>query len=414
MLHAFRRLLLAGLLSAGLPPAATAAGWSSPATGRDLPLQLLEPTAPRTRGPQPLVLYLVNLAAPRTGTEPDEDIIRDLRADGYLVAVLDYARHPAARWPHLNRDLVELRRQLHRKTLLAERRPDPARIYIIPSGHRLKRDVVYARDGQRTLAMDILYPSRPVRPVGALLEFSCDNENRMGNYSLQYCSDTILEGAATEGFAVAMADHPVAAPYEGLDAMPGCALRIKAAVRTLRAAGPALGLNGRIVPVGFSRGSGLALMLVTTAGRADFEGFGEHAGVDSGVQGAVVLSGRFTYLDLLASDHMLPRYEKTWGRRTDHPEVWRAHGALDHLTGPATVPLFLSINVSESPDALHQMMVLRRRLDALGSPFTYQPERQARGHKMPLDPAVLGPLHRYLSQQLSVAPGASPASLQMP
>jgi acetyl esterase/lipase len=414
MRRAFRRLLLAGLLAAGLPLAATATSWTSPATGRNLPLQLLEPTAPRAGGSQPLVFYLVNLAAPRTGTEPDEDILRDLRADGYLVAVLDYAGHPAARWPHLNRDLAELRRQLHRKILLADRRPDPARIYIIPSGHRLKRDVVYARDGQRALAMDIIYPSRPVQPVGALLEFSCDNVNRMGNYSLQYCSDTILEGAATEGFAVAMADHPVAAPYEGLDAMPGCALRIKAAVRTLRAAGPALGLTGRIVPVGFSRGSGLALMLVTTAGRADFEGVGEHAGVDSGVQGAVVLSGRFTYLDLLPRDHMLPLYEKTWGRRSDHLEVWRTHGALDHLTKPATVPLFLSINVSEAPDALHQMEVLRRRLDALGSPFTYQPEQEARGHKMPLDPAVLDPLHRYLSQQLSVAPEAGPASHRQP
>lgn len=414
MRRAFRRLLLAGLLSTGLPPAATAAGWASPATGRELPLQLLEPTAPRAGGSQPLVFYLVNLAAPRAGTEPDESIIRDLRADGYLVAVLDYAQHPAARWPHLNRDLAELRRQLHRKTLLADRRPDPAHIYIVPSGHRLKRDVVYARDGQRTLAMDIIYPSRPLQPVGTLLEFSCDNENRMGNYSLQYCSDTILEGAATEGFAVAMADHPVPAPYKGLDAMPGCALRIKAAVRTLRAAGPALGLNGRIVSVGFSRGSGMALLLVTTAGRPEFEGFGEHPAVDSGVQGAVVLSGRFTYLDLLAQDHMLPRYEKAWGRRTDHPEVWRTHGALDHLTKPATVPLFLSINVSEAPDALHQMEVLRRRLGALGSPFTYQPEGEPRGHKMPLDPAVLDPLQRYLGQQLTVAPEASPASRRKP
>lgn len=414
MRRVLRRLLLASLLGAGLTSAATADFWSSPATGRELPLQVLEPSGPPAGGSPPLAIYLVNLAAPRTGTEPDEPIIRDLRADGFLVAVLDYAHHPAARWPHLNRDLAELRRQLHRKTLLADRRPDPARIYLIPSGHRLKRDVAYARDGQRVLAMDIIYPSRPAQPVGALLEFSCDNENRMGNYSLQYCSDTILEGAATEGFAVAMADHPVAPPYEGLDAMPDCARRSKAAVRTLRAAGPSLGLNGRIVPVGFSRGSGMALLLVTTAGRAEFEGFGEHTGMDSGVQGAVVLSGRFTYLDLLAQDHMVPVYEKAWGRRRDHPEAWRIHGALDHLTKPAAVPLFLSINVSEAPDALHQMAVLRARLAALGSPYTYQPEQEARGHKMPLAPAVLEPLRLYLSQQLAVAPEASRASHPKP
>src|SRR5207248_2722838 len=120
---------------------------------------------------------------------------------------------------------------------------------IVPSGHRLLRDVVFYRDAGRTLAMDIIYPSHPAQPVGAVLEFSCDNANRMSNFSLDFCTDTILPAAATEGFAVAMADHPVAAPYAGFDAMPDCGRKIKAAVRTLRAEGAALGLNGRIVPV---------------------------------------------------------------------------------------------------------------------------------------------------------------------
>jgi hypothetical protein len=273
---------------------------------------------------------------------------------------------------------------------------------------------VYVRVDRRPLAMDIIYPSNPTRPVGALLEFSCDNQNRMGNFSLQACSDTLLEGAATEGFAVAMADHPVAAPYKGLDAMPDTARRIKAAVRTLRAEGSALGLGGRIVPVGFSRGSGPALMLVSTAGQAAFEGLGEHPGTDSSVQGAVVLSGRFTYLDLLPNDHMLPRYEQAWGKRTDHRETWQAHGALDYLERPAAVPLFLSINVSEAPDALHQMAVLRRRLTALASPFTYHAEEEPRGHKMPLAPAVLSPLLVYLQGQLPVVTDRNPPSLPLP
>jgi acetyl esterase/lipase len=401
------------LLIACLPLAAAGATWSSPATGRDLGLQLLEPTGPHAGAAQPVVFYLVNLAAPRIGTEPDESILRDLRAEGFLVAVLDYARHPAARWPHLNRDLAALRQQLHRQTLLAGRQPDPAQIFIVPSGHRLKRDVVYARDPQRPLALDLIYPSRPIQPVGALLEFSCDNANRMGNFSLQYCSDTILEGAATEGFAVAMADHPVAPPYGGIDAMPDCALRLKAAVRTLRATGADLGLNGRIVSVGFSRGSGMALLLATTAGRPEFEGFGEHPGIDSSVQGAVVMSGRFTYLDLRPDDPMRSRYTAAWGDRATHEAVWRLHGALDYLA-EAACPLFLTINPTESPEALHQMTVLRQRLIALDSPFAYHPETEPRGHKMPLDPAVLDPLNHYLSRQLTVAPVASPASNRHP
>ena len=150
----------------------------------------------------------------------------------------------------------------------------------------------------------------------------------MGNTSLSICSDTILDAAATEGFAVAMADHPVAPPYKGLDAMPDCAWRIKAAVRTLRAEGSKLGLSEKIAAIGFSRGSGMALMLATTEGNATFEGHGEKPGVSSAVQGAVVMSGRFTYLDLLPDDHMIPRYDKAWGPRTNHLDIWRQAGAL--------------------------------------------------------------------------------------
>src|SRR5690606_35157569 len=124
-----------------------------------------------------------------------------------------------------------------------------------------------------TLAFDLIYPSgiSPQSP-GCVLEFSCDNRDRMGNTSLSICSDTLLDGLATDGFSVAMADHPVAPPYKGLDAMPDSAWKIKAAVRTLRAELKSLGLSDRIGAAGFSRGSGMALMLLTTEGMPEFEG----------------------------------------------------------------------------------------------------------------------------------------------
>jgi len=382
--------------------AAADLSWASTATGGPVALSIIEPTSKPADAALPVVFYLENLAAPRVGTDSDEAIVADLRAAGNIVVTLDYAHHPKARWPHLNADLVQLREQLQKESFapLAGRALDAAHIFILPAGHRLKRDVIFYRESSRTLAMDIIYPSHPPKPVGAIIEFSCDNENRMGNFSLNFCTDTLLEGAATEGFAVAMADHPVAAPYKGFDAMPDCAWKIHAAVRTLRAEGAALGLNSRIVPVGFSRGSGMALMLVTTAGHPEFEGHGEALKASSAVQGAVVLSGRFTYLDLLADDHMIPRYVQTWGDRTAHLDIWRAHGALDYLTSAAQVPLFLSINRTESPDALHQMEVLRRRLTELRSPFEYQIEEQPRGHRVPVDSALLAAINAYLHRQL--------------
>lgn len=347
----------------------------------------------------PTVIYLKNLAASRVGTETDDSILRDFAAEKYLVVTLDFASCTNARVPFLNRDLGKLRDDIRARKFLPEFKLDEAHIFVVPEGCRLKRDVVFYRDGDRELAMDLIYPAKPKTPVGTLIEFSCDNQNRNGNTSLSICSDTILDAFATEGFAVAMADHPMAAPYKGLDSMPDCAQKIKAAVRTLRANGPAFGLNGKIVPVGFSRGSGMALMLATTHGMKEFEGFGLHTDVSSAVQGAVVMSGRFTYLDLLPDDKMLPRYAKAWGERDTHLEVWRRHGALDYLTQP-TAPLFLTVNCTEGAEALHQMEVLRQRLTKLGSKFVFQMDNEPRGHKVPLDPEILGAMSGYLKQRI--------------
>ncbi len=373
--------------------------WQSCVSGEVLEFKVHVPDNQPTTS-LPVVVYLQNLATARTGMERDEVILQDFRAEGNLVVTLNFANQTNARVPFINRDLGKLRDDLRAKKLLGEYKLDEAHIFIVPEGCRLKRDVEFYRDGARVLAMDIIYPSKPKQPGSALIEFSCDNQNRFGNTSLSICSDTILDAFATEGFAVAMADHPVAAPYKGLDAMPDCARKIKAAVRTLRAEGATLGLSGKIAPIGFSRGSGMALMLVTTAGWAEFEGFGAYTNLSSAVQGAVVMSGRFTYLDLLPGDKMIPRYIKVWGEREAARDVWRHQGALDHLTRP-TFPLFLTINCTEGPDALHQMEVLQNRLATLGNEFTFKMDNEPRGHKVTLEPGTLRAMNDYLKRQLN-------------
>jgi hypothetical protein len=108
---------------------------------------------------------------------------------------------------------------------------------------------------------------------------------------------------------------------------------------------------------------------------------------------------------------MLPRYQTAWGAREQNLDTWRREGALDYLqTKP--IPLFLSINSTESPDALHQMEVLQKRLTALGSTPIFMLEYEARGHKVPLDPAILDAMQNYISAHLksdNVAQNAPPA-----
>lgn len=390
------RILIAVCL---LALSASAGSWSSATTNRVLEFTVQPPPVESTNL-SPTVIYLKRLAVPRIGTESDANLLSEFKAAGYRVVELDFGNHTNARVPFINRDLGKLRDDIRAKRFLGEYKLDEAKIYIVPEGCSLKRDVEFYRDGERSLAFDIIYPTKPKNLVGALIEFSCDNQNRFGNTSLSICSDTILDAFATEGFAVAMADHPVAAPYKGIDPMPDCAQKIKAAVRTLRMTGSSLGFNGKIAPVGFSRGSGMALMLVTTDGMREFETGGPHPDVSSSVQGAVVMSGRFTYLDLRPDDKMVPRYAKAWGERETSLEQWRKHGALDYLSKP-TIPLFLTINCTEGVDALHQMEVLRSRLAALKSEFTFKMDNEPRGHKVTLDPDILSAINSYLKQRIN-------------
>src|SRR5207247_1783669 len=116
----------------------------SAATGTAIDGQVHVPT-PTTK-PVPAVVYLKNLSAPRVGQDSDDAIIGDLVESGHLVLVLDYSHHASARSPDLNADVLKLREEIagKNKTLLAEHQVDPNRLFIMPEGFRMKRDVEFA------------------------------------------------------------------------------------------------------------------------------------------------------------------------------------------------------------------------------------------------------------------------------
>jgi acetyl esterase/lipase len=354
--------------------------------------------------PVPTVIYLKNLSIPRLGRDDDAKIIDDLVRDGHLVLELDYAKHANAVGPALQADVLKLRQDVAKQKLLAEYKVDPAHLFILPGGFRLKRDVEFARDGKRVLGMDIMYPANAASRVPVLMEFTCDNANRMGNGSLVFCHDTLVEGAMFAGFAAAMADHPVAPPYKGLDdPMPQVVHRMKAAVRTLRATGDELGLSGKIGVMGFSRGSNMAALLATTGGIVELEGDADrlHPDVSSRIQAVMAHGGRFDFTNLRSDDPMLARYAKAWGPRETSAERWAAHGALHYFgKGEPAAPMFLNTSNAESPEFRDGLALLAKRLKEAGVECVYSEDVDGRGHRVSTDPKTLAAAYAFFAKHL--------------
>lgn len=390
-------VFLAACATAG---AAEKTAWPSATTGKSLSGEVLAPPDLDLSKPIATVVYLKNLSIPRLGQEPDEPILSDLVKDGDLVLVLDYAHDPKAISPDLNADMLKLRQDITAKKLLGDYKVDPSHKFILVEGFRLKRDVPFDRDAKRVLAMDIQYPSKPTSPVPVLMEITCDNANRMGNGSLLFCHDTLLDGGMAAGFAGAMIDHPVDPPYHGLDdPMPQLIYRLKSAVRTLRSLSPELDLNGNIGAVGFSRGGPMAALLAVTGDRPDLEGDGPHRNVSSRVQAALVFGGRYDFMKVEPDDSMYKRFEKAWGPRDSNADKWADHGAAKYLTKDAA-PMFLDTSNAESKEYQEQLALFAQELTDAGVEHVYQVDNDGRGHRVPTDPKTLSEIYQFFAKHL--------------
>jgi hypothetical protein len=360
--------------------------WKSAATGKELVAYVLPPT--KLAQPVTTVVYLKGLSILRLGREPDQQILSSFLNDGILVLVVNYNGDSSATSPQLNADLLKLRDDIAGKirTVLEKFPVDPNHLFIIPEGFRLKQNVEFARDGDRVLAMDIIYPADSAKRVPLLMEITCDNQNRMGSGSLLFCHDTLFEGAPLAGFAAAMIDHPVAPPYKGLDdPMPHALDRAKAATKKLRELSEELGHNGKIGVMGFSRGASFAAMLASPS-RDD-------------VQAALVHGNRFDYLNLMPNDPMLARFEKAWGPRDAHRDRWAEHGAAHYLTAKAA-PMFLNTSDTESAEYRDGLAKLAQRLTGLGVEHRYVIDRDGRGHRVTTDPRTLGEIYGFFHKCL--------------
>lgn len=377
--------------------------WHSAAVDRELRMTCELPASAATRPASlPAVIVLRQLPFDSSSDQAKSAARDAISKAGNALIEIDYANDARASVESLTRDLLKLRSDIKEKKLLLDPAIDIDWIWIVPEGVAVKRDVTFYATDQKTWQLDIAYPVDAKSSPGTLLEITCDNASRMGNVSLVYCRDTLLEGGLLRGFAAVMIDHPVPAPYKGLDdPMPELIHRLKSAVRTVRAHATAtLGISDRIGAIGFSRGGPMAAFLAVTNGRAEFDVGGEHPAISSDVQAAFVHGNRYDYSKLRADDPMLARFEKAWGPREQNADRWLAHGAVHYLRDSAA-PIYLSTSDTESAEYRQGLADLREALFNRSLDHVYAEDQDGRGHTVTTDSERLDAIYTFLSGSLA-------------
>lgn len=364
---------------------------------REIPVEVVMPSEPNVTA-RDIVIYLKGLAEPRAGQVPDSTLIGELTKAGMGVLVVDYGAAANATSPWINADLLDLRR--HVSKLAAPYPINPDRVYLLPAGYRLERDIEFYRDDQKIYRMDVRYPAWDEAVDNAeaplIIQIPHNNDARMNMNSFVKYRDSLLEGLMTCGYAVAVVAHPVAPPYSGIDAMPDAIYKLKSAVRTLRAQAPRFGYDpSKIGVLGFSRGSGMAGLLAATGTVAKLEGDGLHLDQSSAIQAVLCQAGRFDHRTLMEdgfSPKKFSQYIAHFGDPILNADRWDAPSAVRWITADAP-PFFLIVGGDDSY-RVSQVRKLHEALLAAGAEHPYVIE-EGRSHQVTENPDNIAAIRKF-------------------
>lgn len=170
-----------------------------------------------------------------------------------------------------------------------------------------KRDVTYARYGDRTLEMDIF---RPAAAWGELPAVVCIHGGGWANGS-RINHERVAQAIAARGYVAATISYRLSGEAPFPAAIHDC----KAAVRFLRANAKEFGIDpGHIGAIGLSAGAHLTALLATSNGVEELEGEGGNPGVSSGIQAAVPMGAQTDFLS---------ERTREISRTEDRGQIWR-------------------------------------------------------------------------------------------
>ena len=225
-----------------------------------------------------------------------------------------------------------------------------------------RRDVTYARYGDRTLEMDIY---RPKGEWGALPAVVCIHGGGWAKGD-RTSHAKIAQALAARGYVAATISYRLSgeAPF------PAQIYDCKAAVRFLRANAKTYGINpDQIGAIGLSAGGHLTALLATSGGVEELEGNGGHAQFSSTIQAAVPMGAQTDLLsDRTREISAIEARGKIWrqflgGALADQPDTYRLASPLHHLD-KADPPVWLITGQNDDPST--HATAFRQRMQQLG------------------------------------------------
>lgn len=427
--------------------------WNSTALGRQVAYTTSKASATAAKdgdGKLMTVVYLENLGVEKIGQNTNADDVAWLRGEGYQVVELDYGGDERAVAPALNADISAINTALQSGSFCGAT-CSPSRSYILMEGYRILRDISYYKDDPTvynypdsykstqgdSLYLDLVYPANGAEKVPVLVTFSYSNSHATAKHQRMFLpymwgqfKDTFVEGASAVGFAWAVCDHPKycdwgQGKYTGgankslgaIEVNPDAARKVRSAIRTVRAVGRGLGLDGRVAVTGFSRGSTAAALAVGGAALEayDADDRGRFSEEESGVQCAVLGPGMFDYEHALTSSNEYTHMAAYVAAYPAYP--WEMQGALATIAEDKAAATLFYHNTDDyykdnnkNAQGLYatQAALMKERLEAAGA-VTETLTGYSTGHAVPQRADDLQQMYDFLLANIgSVDPEPEP------
>ncbi|MEL6105228.1 MAG: sulfatase-like hydrolase/transferase [Planctomycetota bacterium] len=224
-----------------------------------------------------------------------------------------------------------------------------------------RRDVTYARYGERTLEMDIF---RPKDAWGALPAVVCIHGGGWAKGN-RISHEKVAQALAARGYVAATISYRLSGEAPFPAAIEDC----KATVRYLRANADQYGIDAdHIGAMGLSAGGHLTALLATSGGVEELEGEGGHAEFSSSIQAAVPMGAQTDFESSRTREVSSSSRGAIWrqflgGSQEEKPATYRLASPLHHLDADDPPCFFIT---GETDDPSTRAASFRARMKELG------------------------------------------------